>query len=90
MARREPERRYTILLTLLAQCSVDLVGVVFSPRIRDLGKITLCRTGSKAEAAPAYRHAGQLFTRRANMALVIDTSLYGHFLRMDDGAASTG
>jgi TnpA family transposase len=31
----------------------DLVGKTFSPRIRDLGKITLCRTGSKGEAASA-------------------------------------
>jgi TnpA family transposase len=58
--------------TLVNFALFDLVGMVFSPRIRDLGKITLCRTGSKAEATSAYPHAGHLLTRRANMALVID------------------
>jgi TnpA family transposase len=48
----------------------DLVGLQFSPRIRDLGRITLCRTGSKTEAASRYPHAGPLLTRRANAALV--------------------
>lgn len=50
----------------------DLVGKVFSPRIRDLGKITLCRTGSKGEAASRWPHAGPLLTRRANGALIGD------------------
>jgi TnpA family transposase len=48
----------------------DLVGKVFSPRIRDLGKITLCRTGSKGEAASRWPHAGPLLTRRTNGALI--------------------
>jgi len=49
----------------------DLVGMVFSPRIRDLGKITLYRTSSKAESASRYPHAGPLLTRRANTDLVM-------------------
>jgi TnpA family transposase len=48
----------------------DLVGKLFSPRIRDLGKITLCRTGSKGDAASRWPHAGLLLTRRANGALI--------------------
>lgn len=48
----------------------DLVGKQFSPRIRDLGKITLYRTGAKAEVTSRHPHAGPLLTRRANRALV--------------------
>ena len=48
----------------------DLVGKQFSPRIRDLGKITLYRTGSKADTVAGYPYAGPLLTRRANKALV--------------------
>jgi TnpA family transposase len=48
----------------------DLVGKQFSPRIRDLGKITLYRTGPKAELTWLYPYAGPLLTRRANKALV--------------------
>lgn len=49
----------------------DLVGKQFSPRIRDLGRITLCRTTSKAEAVARYPHAGPLLARRANKGLVV-------------------
>ena len=52
--------------TLVNFALFDLVGMQLSPRIRDLGRITLCRTGSKAEAASRYPHAGALLTRRAN------------------------
>jgi TnpA family transposase len=48
----------------------DLVGLRLSPRIRDLGKITLCRTAPGREMLDAYPHAGQLLTRRANTALI--------------------
>lgn len=49
-----------------------LVGKQFLPRIRDLGRITLCGTGSRAEAAGRYPHAGPLLARRANMVLVTE------------------
>jgi len=48
----------------------DLLGLQLSPRIRDLGKITLCRTGSKPEAEAAFPLAGPLLTRRANLDLI--------------------
>jgi TnpA family transposase len=37
----------------------DLLGLQLSPRIRDLGKITLCRTASKPEAEAAFPLAGR-------------------------------
>lgn len=58
--------------TLVNFALFDLVGMQLSPRIRDLGRITLCRTGSKAEAASRYPHAGPLLTRRANASLVVE------------------
>jgi TnpA family transposase len=36
----------------------DLLGLQLSPRIRDLGKITLCRDGSHAAAAARFPHVG--------------------------------
>jgi TnpA family transposase len=50
----------------------DLVGKQFSPRIRDLGGVTLCRTATKAAMAAHYPHAGPLLTRRANADLVAE------------------
>src|SRR5450759_5674698 len=50
----------------------DLVGLQLSPRIRDLGKITLYRTGSRAETTTAYPVAGTLLTRRLNTALIAE------------------
>jgi len=37
----------------------DLVGKQLSPRIRDLGKITLYRTGPRADFLDRYPRAGQ-------------------------------
>ena len=42
----------------------DLVGKQLSPRIRDLGKITLCRPGPRADYVDRYPYAGPLLTRR--------------------------
>ena len=42
----------------------DLVGKQLSPRIRDLGKITLARPGPRADYVSRYPHAGPLLTRR--------------------------
>jgi TnpA family transposase len=47
----------------------DLLGLQLSPRIRDLGKITLYRTEPKWQVTSAFPLAGQLLTRRANLDL---------------------
>lgn len=44
----------------------DLLGLQLSPRIRDLGKITLYRAGPRAEAEARFPHAGPLLTRKVN------------------------
>jgi TnpA family transposase len=51
----------------------DLVGRQLSPRIRDLGKITLYRTGPKADFVARYPHVGPLLTRRLNTDLITAT-----------------
>ncbi|MBV9314433.1 MAG: Tn3 family transposase [Pseudonocardia sp.] len=48
----------------------DLLGLQLSPRIRDLGKITLYQAGPKTEAEMAFPLAGPLLTRRANLDLI--------------------
>ena len=58
--------------TLVNFALFDLVDLLFSPRIRDLGKITLCRTDTKAEALARYPRVGPLLGRRANQALIAD------------------
>jgi TnpA family transposase len=50
----------------------DLVGKQLSPRIRDLGKITLYRTGPRADFLDRYPRAGALLTRRLNLELITD------------------
>ncbi|MDQ2791694.1 MAG: Tn3 family transposase [Actinomycetota bacterium] len=56
--------------TLANFAMFDLVGKQLSPRIRDLGKITLCRPGPRAEFETRYPHAGPLLSRRLNDQLV--------------------
>jgi TnpA family transposase len=51
----------------------DLVGKQLSPRIRDLGKITLYRTGRKADFVDRYPCSGPLLTRRLNTELITAT-----------------
>ena len=58
----------------------DLLGLQLSPRIRDLGRITLYRTGPRAEFASRYPSAGQLLTRRLNDDLI--TSRWDDLLRV--------
>src|SRR5690348_1494899 len=48
----------------------DLVGLQLSPRIRDLGKITLYRTGPRSDFAARYSASGHLLTRRLNEDLI--------------------
>ena len=50
------------------------------PRIRDLGKITLYRTGPRADFAARYPSAGHLLTRRLNGELI--TSMWDDLLRV--------
>ena len=50
----------------------DLVGLRLSPRIRDLGKITLCRTSPRSTAIGRHPNAGPLLTRRANTDLIAE------------------
>jgi TnpA family transposase len=58
----------------------DLVGKQLSPRIRDLGKITLYRTGHRADFLTRYPRAGALLTRRLNLDLT--TSMWDDLLRV--------
>ena len=58
----------------------DLVGKQLSPRIRDLGKITLYRTGPTADFLDQYPRAGPLLTRRLNTDLI--TAMWDDLLRV--------
>ena len=58
----------------------DLLGLQLSPRIRDLGKITLYRTGPRADFASRYPSAGKLLTRRLNEELI--TGMWDDLLRV--------
>lgn len=51
----------------------DLVGKQLSPRIRDLGKITLYRTGPRQDFLTRYPRSGPLMTRRLNTDLITAT-----------------
>ncbi|MGH3565747.1 MAG: Tn3 family transposase [Pseudonocardia sp.] len=58
----------------------DLVGLQLSPRIRDLGKITLYRTGARADAEKAFPNTGPLLTRKVNRDLI--TAHWDDLLRL--------
>ena len=58
----------------------DLVGLQLSPRIRDLGKITLYRTGPRAGFTARYPASGHLLTRRLNEDLI--TGMWDDLLRV--------
>jgi TnpA family transposase len=66
------EANYTDTHGLLNFALFDLCGLQLSPRIRDLGKITLYRTAPRAEVCGAYPLAGPLLTRRNNTQLIAD------------------
>lgn len=59
-------------VTLVNFTLFDLVGIQLSPRIRDLGKITLVRDGTPTTINQRYRHAGRPLTARWNEDLVRD------------------
>lgn len=50
----------------------DLVGLRLSPRIRDLGKITLGRCSTRSDTTVAFPRVGPLLTRRINTALIAE------------------
>ncbi|WIX76715.1 Tn3 family transposase [Amycolatopsis carbonis] len=58
----------------------DLLGLQLSPRIRDLGKITLYRTGSRAQVQAEFPHTGPLLTRKLNTDLIAEH--YDDLLRL--------
>nr|WP_243715358.1 Tn3 family transposase [Micromonospora sp. KC207] len=59
-------------VTLVNFALFDLVGKALTPRIRDLGKITLCRDDTPAATTGRYPHAGPLLSARLNTDLIID------------------
>ncbi|WP_152104008.1 Tn3 family transposase, partial [Rhodococcus aetherivorans] len=58
----------------------DLLGLQLSPRIRDLGRITLYRAAPRAQVESAFPHAGPLLTRRCNLDLIAEH--YDDLLRL--------
>lgn len=58
----------------------DLLGLQLSPRIRDLGKITLYRDGSHTAATARFPHTGPLLTRKLNTDLIAEH--YDDLLRL--------
>ena len=58
----------------------DLLGLQLSPRIRDLGRITLYRTGPRSDFAARYPASGHLLARRLNEELV--TGMWDDLLRV--------
>ncbi len=58
----------------------DLLGMQLSPRIRDLGRITLYRPGPRAEAESRFPYAGPLLTRKLNLDLIAEH--YDDLLRL--------
>ena len=58
----------------------DLLGLQLSPRIRDLGKITLYRAGSRTQVEANYPHTGPLLTRKLNTDLIAEH--YDDLLRL--------
>src|SRR5664280_428373 len=67
-------------VTLVNFALFDLVGLQLSPRIRDLGKITLYRTGPRAAFEANYPHTGPLLTRKLNTDLIAEH--YDDLLRL--------
>jgi len=58
--------------SLLNFALFDVCGLQLSPRIRDLGKITLYRAGGRAEVCARFPTAGPLLTRRINLQLIAE------------------
>jgi len=60
-------------VTLINFALFDLVGKASTPRIRDLGKITLCRDDTPTVINARYPHAGPLLSTRLNADLIVGT-----------------
>ncbi len=67
-------------VTLVNFVLFDLLGMQLSPRIRDLGKITLYRPAPRADAEARFPHAGPLLTRKLNLDLIAEH--YDDLLRL--------
>ena len=67
-------------VTLVNFALFDLLGLQLSPRIRDLGKITLNRMGSRAQVEADYPCTGPLLTRKLNTDLIAEH--YDDLLRL--------
>jgi len=67
-------------VTLVNFALFDLLGMQLSPRIRDLGKITLYRPGSRADIESRFPCAGPLLTRKLNLDLISEH--YDDLLRL--------
>lgn len=59
-------------VTLINFALFDLVGKALTPRIRDLGKITLCRDSTKKAARSLFPNAGTLLTSRLKEDLITE------------------
>jgi TnpA family transposase len=60
-------------VTLVNFALFDLVGMQLSPRIRDLGKITLYRMDPQRDVSRLWPVAGPLLTQKINMGLIEET-----------------
>jgi hypothetical protein len=67
-------------VTLINFALFDLVGKALTPRIRDLGKVTLCRDDTPTAINARYPHAGPLLTDRLDQDLIIE--VWPDLLRM--------
>ncbi|MFD3592591.1 Tn3 family transposase [Nocardia sp. NPDC058640] len=67
-------------VTLVNFALFDLLGMQLSPRIRDLGRVTLYRPGSRADAEARFPTAGHLLTRKLNLDLIAEH--YDDLLRL--------
>lgn len=67
-------------VTLINFALFDLVGKALTPRIRDLGKVTLCRDDTPTVVNARYPHAGPLLTDRLDQDLIVD--MWPDLLRM--------
>ncbi len=59
-------------VTLVNFALFDLVGLQFSPRIKDIGKISLYRFDRKKDILQWWPHAGPLLTNKVNTAVIED------------------
>ncbi|MFD1931175.1 MULTISPECIES: Tn3 family transposase [Nonomuraea] len=65
-------RQITTASPLVNFALFDLVGKLLSPRIRDLGKITLIRNETSTDTVKRYPHAGPLLSARWNEDLIAE------------------